>query len=143
MRRKYLNDPTRFLHFCDYPPLKRTSTFIWINLHSHQARHVYTKFDWIWPDSFQYTNVKHSFPSCVPTLTPGNHNLYKLKSALWLIDWLFTVLRPLKNFLLTDVIIAGEGLQNLTGTSISPVSCEGPSHLVASYDSRGDVDDLF
>jgi hypothetical protein len=32
MRRNYLNDPTLFLHFCDYPPLKGTWTFIWINL---------------------------------------------------------------------------------------------------------------
>jgi hypothetical protein len=30
MRRKYLNDPTLFLHFCHYSPFKRTWTFIWI-----------------------------------------------------------------------------------------------------------------
>jgi hypothetical protein len=23
MRRKYLNDPNRFLHFCDYPPFEK------------------------------------------------------------------------------------------------------------------------
>jgi hypothetical protein len=28
MRRTYLNDPTLFLHFCDYLPLKRTWAFI-------------------------------------------------------------------------------------------------------------------
>ena len=64
-----------------------------------------------------------------------------------------------------DVTIAGEGLQKLGlcsalrafeqggtfivphllwhGTSVFPVSSEGPPHLVASYDTRGDVEDLF
>jgi hypothetical protein len=64
-----------------------------------------------------------------------------------------------------DVTIVGEGLQNLGfcsvlrafeqggifnvthllwhGTSVFPVSFEGPPHLVASYDTRGDVEDLF
>jgi hypothetical protein len=61
--------------------------------------------------------------------------------------------------------IASEGLQNLGlysalgafeqggifivphllwhGTSVYPVSSEGPPHLIASYDIRGDVDDVF
>jgi hypothetical protein len=64
-----------------------------------------------------------------------------------------------------DVTIAGEGLQNLglcsvltafeqggifivphmlwQGTSVFPVSSEGPPHSVAFYDTRGDVEDLF
>jgi hypothetical protein len=65
-----------------------------------------------------------------------------------------------------DVTIAGEGLQNLGlcsalcrafkqggvltmphllwhGTSVIPVSSEGSSHSVASYDTDGDVEDLF
>jgi hypothetical protein len=67
-----------------------------------------------------------------------------------------------------DVTIAGEGwkgLQNLSlcpalwafeqggifivphllwhGASVFPVSSEGPPHLVASYDTQGDVEDLF
>jgi hypothetical protein len=69
---------------------------------------------------------------------------------------------PLKNFhLYGDVTIAGEGLQNLGlwsalrafeqggifivphllwhGTSVFPVSSEGPPHSVASYDTRGGV----
>jgi hypothetical protein len=68
-------------------------------------------------------------------------------------------------FLYGDVTIAGEGLQHLGlcsglrafeqggifivqhllwyGTSVFPVSSEGPPHLVASYDTRGDVADLF
>jgi hypothetical protein len=29
------------------------------------------------------------------------------------------------------------------GTSVFPVSSEGLPHLVASYDTRGDVEDLF
>jgi hypothetical protein len=28
MRRKYLNDPTLFLHFCDYPPFEEDLDFI-------------------------------------------------------------------------------------------------------------------
>jgi hypothetical protein len=84
-------------------------------------------------------------------------------------DWLFTVLRPAQEFftykLHGDVTIAGEGLQNLGlysalrafeqggifivphplrhGTSVFPVSSEGTPHLVASYDTRGGVEDLF
>jgi hypothetical protein len=64
-----------------------------------------------------------------------------------------------------DVTIAGEGLQNLGlcsalrafeqrgifivphllrhGASVFPVSSEGPAHSVVSYDTRGDVEDLF
>jgi hypothetical protein len=85
-----------------------------------------------------------------------------------LIDWLIYYLRfyvPLKNFSLRDVTIAGEGLQNLGlcsalraleqggifivrhlqwhGTSVFPVSSEGPPHLVAFYDTRGDMEDQF
>jgi hypothetical protein len=40
-------------HFCTLkiiPPLKRTSTFIWINLNSHHAGNVCSKFDWNWED---------------------------------------------------------------------------------------------
>jgi hypothetical protein len=33
-------------------------------------------------DSFQYTNMKIVPPLVSPTLTLGDHNLYKLKSAL-------------------------------------------------------------
>jgi hypothetical protein len=60
-----------------------------------------------------------------------------------------------------DVTITGEGLQNLGlcsalrafeqggifivwhGTSVFPVSSEGPPHSVASYDTHGDAEDLF
>jgi hypothetical protein len=80
----------------------------------------------------------------------------------WLIDYLrFYV--PLKNILL--ISFAGEGLQNLGlcsalrafeqggifivphvlwhGASVFPVSSEGLPHSVASYDTRGGVEDLF
>jgi hypothetical protein len=85
-------------------------------------------------------------------------------SILHCYDWLIDYLRfyvPLKNISL----IAGEGLQNLGlclairafgqggifimplllwhGTSVYPVSSERPPHLVAFYDTRGDVEDLF
>jgi hypothetical protein len=64
-----------------------------------------------------------------------------------------------------DVTIAGEGQQNIGlcsalrafeqggnfivpyllwhGASVFQVSSEGPPHLVALYDTRGDVEDLF
>jgi hypothetical protein len=64
-----------------------------------------------------------------------------------------------------DVTIAGDGLQNLGlclvlrafeqggifivphllwhGTSVFPILSEGPPHLVAFYDTRGDVEDIF
>jgi hypothetical protein len=82
----------------------------------------------------------------------------------WLIIYGFTS-RSRIFHLYRDVTIAGEGLQNLGlcselraleqggifivpqllwhGTSVFPVSSEGPPHLVASYDTRGDVGDLF
>jgi hypothetical protein len=84
-----------------------------------------------------------------------------------MIDWLFTVLRPAQEFfhLYGDVTIASEGLQNLGlclaltafeqggiftvphllwhGASVFPVSSEGPPNEVASYDTRGNVEDLF
>jgi hypothetical protein len=82
----------------------------------------------------------------------------------WLIIYGFTS-RSRFFQLYGDVTIAGEGLQNLGlcsalrafeqggifivqhllwhGTSVFPVSSEGPPHLVASYDTQGDVDDLF
>jgi hypothetical protein len=86
----------------------------------------------------------------------------------WLIDWLIIYSFTSRSrifHLYGDVTNAGEGLQNLGlysalrafeqggifivphplwhGTSVFPVSSEGPPHLVASYDTRGDVEDLF
>jgi hypothetical protein len=71
MRRRYLNDPTLFLHFCDYPPFEEDLDFIWINLNSHHARNVWLKLArcFILKDSFQYTNVKKVSPLVSPTLT--------------------------------------------------------------------------
>jgi hypothetical protein len=82
----------------------------------------------------------------------------------WLIIYGFTS-RSRIFHLYGDVTNAGEELQNLGlclvlrafeqggifivphmlrhGTSVYPVSSEGPPHLVASYDTRGDVEDLF
>jgi hypothetical protein len=82
----------------------------------------------------------------------------------WLIIYSFTS-RTRIFHLYGDVTIAGEGLQNLGlclalkaleqggifivphllwhGASVLPVSSEGSPHLVASYDTRGDVEDLF
>jgi hypothetical protein len=88
-----------------------------------------------------------------------------LPTVGWLIDYLrFYV--PLKKFhLYGDVFIAGEGQQNLglcsvlrafelggifivphllwQGTSVFTVSSERPPHLVASYDTQGDVEAIY
>jgi hypothetical protein len=91
--------------------------------------------------------------------------LLKTCARDWLIDYLLFYV-PLKNFsLIWRLIIAGEGLQNLGlcsalrafeqggifivphllwhGTSVFPVSSEGPPQSVASYDTHGDAEDLF
>jgi hypothetical protein len=82
----------------------------------------------------------------------------------WLIIYGFTS-RSRIFHLYGDVTNAGEGLQNFGlcsvlrafeqggifivphllwhGTSVFPVSPEGPPHLVTSYDTQGDVEDLF
>jgi hypothetical protein len=82
----------------------------------------------------------------------------------WLIIYGFTS-RSRIFHLYGDVTIAGEGLQNLGlcsahrafelggifivphllwhGASVFPVSSKGPPHLVASFGTRGDVEDLF
>jgi hypothetical protein len=106
MRRDYLDDPTLFLHFCDYPPFEED-----LNLHLNKLEFpsckIYLYQVWlklarcfILKDSFQYTSVKIVSPLVSPNLTLRDHNLYKLKSALYQIDWLpylrFYV--PLKNF---------------------------------------------
>jgi hypothetical protein len=95
-------------------------------------------------------------------------NYHRSRQFDWLIDWLvdygFTS-RSRIFHLCGDVTITYEGLQNLGlcsalraieqggifivshllwhGTSFFPVSFEGPPHLVASYDIRGGVADLF
>jgi hypothetical protein len=84
----------------------------------------------------------------------------------WLIDWLFTVLRPAQEyFTYGDVATADEGLQNLgqlsgaqglwagrdlyratpavTRDLIFLVSSEGPPLSVISYDTQGEMEDLF
>jgi hypothetical protein len=82
----------------------------------------------------------------------------------WLVVYCFTS-RSRIFHLYGDVTNAGEGLQNLGlcsalrafeqggifivphllrhGTSVFPVSSEGPPHFVASYDTQGDVENLF
>jgi hypothetical protein len=69
-------------------------------------------------------------------------NIYKVR----LIDCLFTVFRPAQIY--GDVTIAGEELQNLDLCSALRAFEQGGifivSHLLtASYDTRGDVEDLF
>jgi hypothetical protein len=83
---------------------------------------------------------------------------------MWLIIYGFTSCSRIFH-LYGDVTTAGEGLQNLGlcsalrafeqggifivqhllwhGASVFSVSSEGPPHLVASYDTHGDAEDLF
>jgi hypothetical protein len=94
--------------------------------------------------------------------------IYRHCKYLRMIDWLiiygFTSHSRIFH-LYGDFTIAGEGLQNLAlcsalwafeqggifivphllwhGTSVFPVSSEGPPHLVAFYHTLGDVEDLF
>jgi hypothetical protein len=98
-------------------------------------------------------------------LNGGNFNSFKRRN-IRLIDYLLLYVL-FKNISLKcgDVTVAGEGLQNLGlcsvlrafkqggifivphllsyGTSVFPVSSEGPPHSVASYDTQGDVEDIF
>jgi hypothetical protein len=82
-----------------------------------------------------------------------------------MIDYLLLYVRSRIFHLYGEVTIAGEGLQNLGlcsallaferggvfivphllqhGTSVFPVSSEGPPHSVAFYDTHGDEEDLF
>jgi hypothetical protein len=94
-----------------------------------------------------------------------NMQIYTLWSSLyWVIIYGF-MSRSRIFYLYEDITITGEGLQNLGlcsalrafeqrgifivlhllwhGTSVLPVSSEGPPHSVASYDKQGDVEDLF
>ena len=92
----------------------------------------------------------------------------KLINSCLKVDWLIIyVLRPAQEYFtyIETSPLAGEGLQNLGlcsalrafeqggiffvphllwhGTSVFPVSSEGPPHSVASYDTQGEVEDLF
>jgi hypothetical protein len=82
----------------------------------------------------------------------------------WLINYCFTS-RSRIFHLYGNVTFTGEGLQNLGlrsalrafqqggifivphllwhGASVFPVSSEGPPHSVASYNTQGDVENLF
>jgi hypothetical protein len=103
---------------------------------------------------FIWTNLN---PSTQEWFVPGLVND-------WLIIYEFTS-RSRIFHLYGDVNIAGEGLQNLGlcsalrafeqggifivphllwhGTSVFSVPSEGPPHLVAFYNTRGDAEDLF
>jgi hypothetical protein len=47
--RRFVNDPTPFLHFVIISPLKEIWPFIWTNSNSLHPRITCIKFDWIWP----------------------------------------------------------------------------------------------
>jgi hypothetical protein len=128
-------------------------------------------FPWQPQWAYSFSNIRETI-FCVPkglwSLTRGTFKLTSHPTDLQLIDWLiiygFTS-RSRIFHLYGDVTIAGEGLQNLGlcsalrafeqggifivphllwhGTSVFPVSSEGPPQLVASYDTQGDVEDLF
>jgi hypothetical protein len=100
--------------------------------------------------------------TCCDVIWLWRHIFSMIYITRWLIDYV-----PLKNFSLKygDVTIAGEALQSLGlcsalrafeqrgifivphllwhGTSVFPVSSEWPPQSAASYDTRGDAEDLF
>jgi hypothetical protein len=85
------------------------------------------------------------------------------KVLKWLIGWLFTVLHPAQEFFTfmetSSLLVKGfkfkayarrslgplrkEGSLSWHGASVFPVSFERPPHSVASYNTLGDVEDLF
>jgi hypothetical protein len=79
MRRKYLNDPTLFFNFCDYPPFEEDLDLQIPIMQDMFAPDLIEIRRFILKDSFY---VKILSPLVSPTLTLGDHNLYKLKSAL-------------------------------------------------------------
>jgi hypothetical protein len=103
-----------------------------------------------------------TWPSGAMILT--NLLMHYVRLIDWLIIYGFTS-RSRIFYLYGDVTFAGEWLQNLGlcsaprafkqggifivphllwhGTSVFPVSSEGPPYSVASYDTGGDVEDLF
>jgi hypothetical protein len=78
MRRKYLNDPNLFLHFCDYPPPPSPEEDLDLHLNKlefpsckkclYQVRLILARC-FILKDSFQYTNTKW-FPLLCPPPWP-------------------------------------------------------------------------
>jgi hypothetical protein len=48
-RRRFLNDPTPFLHFCNYLPFEDDLALYLSNLNLLHPRIICTNFDWIWP----------------------------------------------------------------------------------------------
>jgi hypothetical protein len=47
--RRFLNDATPFLHFCDYLPFEEDLALYLSKLKFSLTRIICTKFDWIWP----------------------------------------------------------------------------------------------
>jgi hypothetical protein len=117
------------------------------------------------PSSPNVTSIKYSIPSRILFLPIKMVQRWLYDVELdWLIDWLFTVL--LQNISLIwrphhcrwrsakfRPMLGAQGLW-AGGIFIMPhllwhrasvfqVSSEGSPHSVASYDTRGDVDDLF
>ena len=58
-RRRFLNDPTPFLHFCDYLPFEKDlAHYLKKNLNTPYSRIIYTKFDWFWPAGSEEEDFK-------------------------------------------------------------------------------------
>ena len=49
MRRRFLNDPTLFLDFCDYLPFEKDMAIDLYNFEFPYLRMICAKFDWNWP----------------------------------------------------------------------------------------------
>jgi hypothetical protein len=120
---------------------------------------------------FQFLTMilsQHISQRCMTISFSAYHFFVEGPSSMvdWLIIYDFTSRSRIHVFhLYGDVTNAGEGLQHLGlcsalrafeqggifivphllwhGTSVFPVSSKGPPHLVASYDTWGDVENLF
>jgi hypothetical protein len=73
MRRRFLNDPTLFLHFCDYLPFEEDLALYLNNIEFPLPKDdlyvIYTKFDCNWPSGSGeeiFFNI-----NCGPSRPPG------------------------------------------------------------------------
>jgi hypothetical protein len=85
----FWNDPTPFLHFCNYLPFEEDLALNLYNSNSLNPRIICTKFDWNWlagsgeEDFFSIETHVNMVFLLWPLPTPGDHDLYKLESALY------------------------------------------------------------
>jgi hypothetical protein len=70
-RRRFLNDTTPFLHFCDYLPFEKDLALYLNKLKFHLLKDDFTKLDSIWPAGFGEEDVLNFL--CVLLYPLGYH----------------------------------------------------------------------